>query len=360
MTRNIILLFLGTFLFAQDVFSNPMPATTTVFSGVEEPVRFVNRQAGVTLAGTLVLPEGKGPFPAAVFLVGGGPGGRNPYLFSFAETLARRGIGVLLYDKRGVGQSTGDFKASHYPEFQQDAVVAFEFLKQHSKINPNQVGLIGHSEGGMITEQMAAERTDVAFAILMGAPGVRCDRLRALQAMQESKAYDVDDKVFRAAQKIMSKALPMLETETDLQKARTKLYAILVEGYEKLDEKEQAQLKEVMEGNNETVVARSVTPWTKQFLLWDPVPYLKKIQCPVLALNGDKDIAVVYPQNFEPMEKALQEGGNKDHTLKMFPNINHLFQRCVTGAPTEKVPYQPAFAQDVLPFMGDWLVKHTK
>jgi uncharacterized protein len=125
----------------------------------------------------LVLPPGKGPFPAALYMSGGGPG-MAAYFVSFAEALAQKGIAVLVYDKRGCGQSTGDFKASHYPEFQQDAMCGFEFLRKQSQINPNKVGFIGHSEGGMITEMIAAEHSDVAFAVLMAAPGMRGDRLR--------------------------------------------------------------------------------------------------------------------------------------------------------------------------------------
>ena len=361
--NNLLLLLLLIFTIAFPVGAQvptPLPSPSQTFSGVEEPIRFTNLQANVTLAGTLVLPQGNGPFPAAIFLCGGGPGGRNPSLFSFAEILAERGIAVLLYDKRGIGESTGDFKSSHYPEFQKDADAAFEFLKQHSKIDPKKVGFIGHSEGGMITEMIAAERSDIAFAVLLAAPGLRSDRLRALQGIQESKAYGVDQKVLTRVKQIMSEALPMLETEKDPQVARQKLHDILTEGYTNLDDKEKNQLRNVLEMDNETIEEKATAPWYRQFLVWDPTPYLKKIRCPVLALNGDKDIAVVYPQNFEAIEKALKEGGNKDYTLKMFPNINHLFQRCVTGAPTENLPYQFTFARDVIPFLGDWLVKHLK
>jgi uncharacterized protein len=340
--------------------AEPIPSSTPSFPGFEERVNFVNREAGVTLAGMLVLPAGKGPFPAALYLSGGGPGMVNPFFVSFAETLARRGIAILIYDKRGCGQSTGDFKASHYPEFQQDALCGFEFLKGQPQINPNQVGFIGHSEGGMITEMLAAEHPDVSFAVLMAAPGMRGDRLRALQGVQESKAYAVDEKVLEAVQEIMAEALPMLETEKDPAVAREKLHVILEKGYVDLDEKEKAQLQEVMEGDNPTIEARATTPSARQFLLWDPIPYLKKIRCPVLALNGDKDIAVVYPQNLNAIEEALKEGGNRDYTLKMFPNVNHLFFHCVTGAPTESLPYQPTYASEVLQTMGDWLVMHTK
>ncbi len=340
--------------------TEPQPSSTPSFPGVEKQVRFVNREAGVTLAGMMVLPPGKGPFPAALYLGGAGPGGVNPYIVSFAEDLARKGIAVLVYDKRGIGQSTGDFKTSHYPEFQQDAVCGFEFLKRQPQIKPNKVGLIGHSEGGMITEETAAGHPDVSFIVLMAAPGMRGDRLRALQGVQESKAYGVDGKVLEKVQEIMADALPLLETEKDPQAARQKLHEILMKGYADLNEKEKTQLREVLEADNPTLEEKATTPWYRRFLLWDPIPYLKKIQCPVLALNGDKDIAVVYPQNLAAIGEALKEGGNRDYTLKMFPNINHLFQHCVTGAPTENLPYQPTFAQDVLPFMGEWLVIHTK
>ncbi len=137
------------------------------------------------------------------------------YFVSFAEALAQKGIAVLVYDKRGCGQSTGDFKTSHFPEFQQDAVCGFEFLKKQAGIIPNEVGLIGHSEGGMITEMIAAEHPDVAFAVLMAAPGMRGDHLRTLQGVQESKAYGVDEKVLKNVQEIFVELLPLLESEKD-------------------------------------------------------------------------------------------------------------------------------------------------
>jgi pimeloyl-ACP methyl ester carboxylesterase len=336
--------------------AEPAPSPMPSFPGVEERVTFANQDAGVTLAGVLVLPPGKGPFPAALYLCGGGPG-MAAYFIPFAEALAQKGIAVLVYDKRGCGQSTGDFKGSHYPEFQQDAMCGFEFLKKQSRINSNKVGFIGHSEGGMITEMIAAEHSDVAFAVLMAAPGMRGDRLRALQGVQESKAYGVDAKVLKNVQEIFAELLPLLETEEDPRVSRPKIHEILTKGYADLDEKEKAQLREVLEMDNPAIEEKAPAPWYRQFLLWDPIPYLKKIQCPVLALNGDKDIAVVYPQNLTAIGEALKEGGNRDYTLKMFPRVNHLFLHCVTGAPTEK---PQDFDPEVEQVIGDWLVKHTK
>jgi pimeloyl-ACP methyl ester carboxylesterase len=233
----------------------------------------------------------------------------------------------------------------------------FEFLKKQSRINPDKVGFIGHSEGGMITEMIAAEYPDVAFAVLMAAPGMRGDRLRALQGVQESKAYSVDEKVFNNVQEIFAGLLPLLETEKDPRVSRPKIHEILTKGYADLDEKEKAQLREVLEMDNADIEEKAPSPWYRQFLLWDPIPYLKKIQCPVFALNGDKDIAVVYPQNLTAIGEALKEGGNRDYTLKMLPNVNHLFLRCATGAPTEKPQdYDPEVEQVI----GDWLVKRTE
>lgn len=335
------------------------PAPIPSFRGKEEGVYFVNAQAGVTLAGTLVLPEGRGPFPAVLYLEGGGPWGRNPGLFKSAEGMAQKGIAMLIYDKRGIGQSTGDFKSAHFPEFQQDAVAGFEFLKSRPEIDPKKVGFIGHSEGGMITEMIAAEHPDVAFAVLMAAPGLRGDRVRALQGIQESKAYQVDEKVLADVEKMQAKAFPLLETETDPEVSRPQLHAILTEGYAKLDENEKMQLREVLEADNATLEEKAVLPSFRHYLLWDPAPYLRKIQCPVLALNGDKDIAVVYPQNLTAIGEALKEGGNKDYTLKVFHNVNHLFLRCVTGAPDEKLP-DSSSVPEVQQVIDDWLVKHTQ
>ncbi len=338
----------------------PEPSPTPPYPGIERDVFFVNPDAGVTLAGTLVLPEGKGPFPAAIYACGGGPGARDHFMFLFAETLARRGIAILIFDKRGVGKSTGDFNSSHTPDFKQDAIAGFRFLKSQPEINPDKVGMIGHSEGGMIAEMGAAENPDMAFIVLMAAPGVREDQRRALQGVQESKAYVVDAKVLKAVQEILGEGLSRLEREQDPESARKLIHEILTKGYAELNEKEKAQLREVLEVDNATIENKAASPLFRKFLLWDPIPYLKKIRCPVLALNGDKDIAVVYPQNLNAIGEALKEAGNRDYTLKMFRGINHIFLHCTTGTPDENLFYQPCFAPEVLQAMGDWLVKHTK
>ncbi len=338
----------------------PEPMPTPAFIGTEKPVYFVNQQAGVTLAGTLVLPPGKGPFPAALYLVGGGPWGRNPSLFATAESMAQRGIAVLIYDKRGIGQSTGDFKSSHTPEFQQDALAGWDFLRKQPQVNPRKVGIIGHSEGAVIAMRGAAENPDIAFVVLLAAPGLKGDQQQTLQSVQKGIYEGADGKVIQVIREMTGKALPMLETEMDEAKAREKLEGILQESYAKLDDQEKAQLRRVLERDNKTIEDQIATPWYRQLLLWDPAEALEKVKCPVLAVNGDKDVAVVYPQNLDAIGKALKKGGNQDYTLKMFPGVNHILLHCKTGAPDEALAYQPRIANEILVFMGDWLVQHME
>jgi len=159
-----------------------------------EQIVYENESAGLKLAGTLTLPVQGGPFPAALLLQGSGPLDRNEFAFGhqpftvLADYLTRHGIAVMRVDKRGIWQSTGDFSQATTADFAADTLAAVEYLRTRKEINPKHIGLIGHSEGGIIAPMVAAQTDHVHFIVLVSAPGMDLKAGRLLQEKLLTKA----------------------------------------------------------------------------------------------------------------------------------------------------------------------------
>jgi pimeloyl-ACP methyl ester carboxylesterase len=146
-------------------------------------VYFLNEKHQVRLAGTLTLPHANGPFPAVMLISGAGPQDRNYRVFGhkpflvLADHLTKLGIAVLRVDDRGVGKSTGSFTEATSQDFADDALAGIEYLKTRSEIAHKKIGLLGHSEGGLIAPMVAARSRDVAFVVMMAGPGLKGDEI---------------------------------------------------------------------------------------------------------------------------------------------------------------------------------------
>jgi uncharacterized protein len=334
----------------------------------EREVTFVNPQAGVTLSGILTLPEGKGPFPAVVLVSGSGPNNRDegyydrhPFLV-VADALARRGIAALRYDKRGVGKSSGEFKGAVTRDFEKDALAGIAYLRGLPEIIPQKVGMAGHSEGGLITSMAAAESKDVAFAVLMAGPGIKGDKRFALQVRYAAKGEGGDTKVVEAIANLSRGMIQIIRSDKDKNWTRQQLDDLFNRSYSGLSDAEKQKFDQILStwGTKESVKEMVMTPWYRQLVDSDPQAYLRKVQCPILAMNGDKDMEEVYPDGMNGIAEALKEGGNWDYTLKLFPDMNHMFQKCKTGTPLDYPEIRETVAPEVLDYMTDWIVKHTK
>jgi len=334
----------------------------------EREVTFVNPQAGVTLSGTLTLPQGKGPFPAVVLVSGSGPNNRDegyydrhPFLV-IADALARRGIAALRYDKRGVGKSSGEFKGAVTRDFEKDALTGIAYLRGLPEIIPQKVGMAGHSEGGLITSMAAAESKDVAFAVLMAGPGIKGDKRFGLQARYAAIGEGADPKVIETIVNLNRGMIQIIRSDKDKNWTRRQLDDLFNRSYSGLSDAEKQKFDQILStwGTEESVKEMVMTPWYRQLADSDPQAYLRKVQCPILAMNGDKDMEEVYPDGMNGIEEALKEGGNRDFTLKMFPGMNHMFQKCKTGTPLDYPAIRETVAPEVLDYMTDWIVKHTQ
>ncbi|MEP6570523.1 MAG: alpha/beta hydrolase [Acidobacteriota bacterium] len=324
----------------------------------EEEVSYENRQDGVKLAATLTLPSGSGPFPAVVLITGSGSQDRNESLLShqpflvLADYLTRRGIAVLRADDRGMGGTSKGGPNDTTENYAADALAGVEFLKGRKEINARQIGLIGHSEGGMAAPMAAAKSNDVAFIVLMAGPGIPGKKLLTMQIglIASAECGKQVELSLAEGEKLMTTVMQ----EKDDAVAKQKLHEAAVKRAEAAKKKIDAELS--------TADAQSVvwaTPWFRYFLSYDPRPTLMKVHVPVLAINGEKDLQVPPKEDLEAIEQALKNSGNRDYKTVLLPNLNHLFQTTKTGAPSEYAEIEETLAPIALQTIGDWIVAHT-
>jgi pimeloyl-ACP methyl ester carboxylesterase len=330
----------------------------------EEELTFRGPAADITLAGTLTLPDGKGPFPAVVLMSGSGPQdrdealmGHKPFLV-LADQLTRAGIAVLRYDDRGVGKSTGDFSAATHLDFAADGRAAFEYLKSRPEIDPKKVGLLGHSEGSVYVPFVMRESKDVAFVVMLAGIGVPVRDLLDRQARDIASASGVKYEKTPALQAIDNEIYARLasgKSDAELQdfvrgklKEATALYP--------------EDLKKAMGWSDamlEGYVRMTVSPWFMLLSQYDPRETLPAVKCPVLALFGSKDTQVAAAANSAGMRAAFDAGGNRDVTLKTFPDLNHLFQHAKTGAPAEYGSIEETMSPEVTDMISKWIKERT-
>jgi len=331
----------------------------------EKEVVYENKKAGVKLAGTLTLPRSEGPFPAILLITGSGPQDRDETVFGhrpflvLADYLTRRGIAVLRVDDRGIGKSTDSFAKATSEDFAGDMLAGVEYLKNLKEINPKQIGLLGHSEGGLIAPMVAAKTPDVSFIVMMAGTGLTGEQILYLQSALIQKASGTSDEAIDRDRKLREQMFAVVREEQDSVAAERRLRKIATDALANMSEKE----KEEMGYSPEMLdmsIKQLLSPWLRFFLIYDPKPALMKVKCPVLAINGEKDLQVPPKENLHAIEEALKAGGNKDYTVKELPGLNHLFQTAATGSPTEYSKIEETISPTTLTIIGDWIAEHTK
>jgi pimeloyl-ACP methyl ester carboxylesterase len=330
-----------------------------------EDVSYTNKAGGVTLAGTLTLPEGPGPFPAVVLISGSGAQDRDETIFQhkpflvLADALTRRGVAVLRVDDRGVGGSTGSIPRSTTEDFAGDVLAGVGFLKSRKDIDGRKIGLVGHSEGGVIAPIAAARSWDVAYIVLLAGTGLPGDAIVKMQARLILKALGMSDESIERRLKVQSEILEIAKTERDPQAAEAKMLAAVDKAKEGFSESEKAELKDM--GPMVDAQLKAIrSPWLRFFLAYDPRPALAKMTCPVLAVIGEKDLQVPPKENLEAIEKTLKQAGNPRVTVQEIPGVNHLFQTCKTGSPAEYATIEETIAPAALETVVGWIVEQTK
>jgi pimeloyl-ACP methyl ester carboxylesterase len=331
-----------------------------------EEVSYENKAGNVKLAGTLTIPQGDGPFSAVVMITGSGAQdrdesilGHKPFLV-IADYLTRRGVAVLRLDDRGVGGSTGRISTSTSDDFAGDALAGVAFLKGRKEINPAKIGMIGHSEGGIIAPIAATRSTDVAFIVLMAGTGLPGDKILEAQGQLILKASGASDAHLKFQRDAQQRLIAIIADEKDEKAAEAKLSAELKRIFDALPESEKKAAGEGAAALSEAAVGGFNNAWFRSFLRFDPRTTLRNVHCPVLALNGEKDLQVPAKENLAEIEKAVRAGGNCNVKTIEFKGLNHLFQPCKTGAPSEYAAIETTIAPEALQAMGDWIAEQTR
>ncbi len=320
---------------------------------------------GFSLGGTLTLPDaeefGPGPYPTAVLITGSGQQDRNESLMGhspflvIADYLTRRGIAVMRYDDRGVDESAVDDPAlvleATSQDFATDALAVVEKLKTIEEVDVDRIGLIGHSEGGLIAPMVAQMSEDIAFAVLLAGPGARGDVLLVRQAGMLLSAAGVPDEAIEA-QRVVREKLFLAAIDDD-EEAVSKHLRRLIQA--QADYAEQEMTEEELATGVEAARQRLMNAWMRFFLAYDPIPALAEVTCPILALNGTLDLQVCHLQNLDAIERVRTEAGLPITTIR-YEGLNHLFQKATTGSIAEYVQIETTIEEEVMQDMAEWIL----
>lgn len=345
---------------------------TTTFRA--EEVAFWNQTDSVKLAGTLTIPNDptQKRFPAAVVISGSGPEDRDgvspalkngPKTYkALAEYLSARGFAVLRYDDRGTGASTlGKNPAQATGEnFARDARAALDFLKTHPAIDNRRVGIVGHSEGATLAPRLASRSGDVAFVVALAGTGVDGGEvmIRQNRLVLRSQGFD-STHVETYVREFYTPWVRQVQTANDTASLRRSVQAGLARLKATFDAETLKKFGFVSPAVEKQVVAQLVAighlPWMREFMTHDPAPDWQATRCPVLTLNGSRDVQVDADQNLPAIAAALKRGGNRKFQTEKVPGLNHLFQQAKTGAVMEYFTLKQHFAPDALKLIAGWL-----
>jgi pimeloyl-ACP methyl ester carboxylesterase len=328
-----------------------------------DSVRFANPEAELTLAGTLTLPRAGGPFPGVVLVTGSGPQDRDETIFAhrpflvLADALTRAGVAVLRYDDRGVGGSTGDFPSATTEDFASDALAAAAYLSRHPEIVPDRIGLIGHSEGGLVGPMVAVRSDLVAFLVLLAPPGMKGRDLVPLQTERILEASGVPEPVLPLIRRLQTALLDRILADQDSDRAGEGLQEELdgLLGGLPRDALLALGLSAQIDRAIDEQMRQLASPWIRFFLAFDPIQNLERVHVPVLALFGSKDLQVPATPNLELVRGALERGGNPDVTAIRLEGLNHLFQSAETGSPAEYGAITETISPVALDTITEWV-----
>jgi pimeloyl-ACP methyl ester carboxylesterase len=328
------------------------------FPYVAHDVTFANGE--IELAGTLTVPEGKGPFPATVLISGSGSQDRNEEVFDhkpflvLADHLTRAGIAVLRVDDRGVGKSGGSAALATSDDFAGDTLAGVNYLCSRSEIDKKQIGLIGHSEGGIIAPKLATESNKVAWIVLLAGPSVPGSELLLRQVELLARAAGLPHERIDLAVKQQAKLVQLIEGDAQEGAIRGMLRELLRSQSGGALSEEQLEEQVIAQNANLT------SPWFRHFLTYDPRTALRKLEVPVLALYGEKDLQVDPKQNLPEARKALEQAGNKDFFVEEMEGLNHLFQTATTGSIAEYYTIEETMSPAALKRITEWIGERVK
>ncbi len=333
----------------------------------EEEVTFYNGEN--TFSGTLTIPFQQGKHPAVIMITGSGPQDRNEEIIGFkifgiiADFLTRKGIAVLRYDDRNVGKSKGvEVNNSTTEEFAGDVIEAFKYLKTRDDINASQIGLFGHSEGGIVAPISASKDKDIDFIVLMAGTGVNgadiiLEQSKLIMKVNGETEYNINNSLGMS-----KKLIDAVVNNEDMDAVKKELENKYVDDFDSLSQDIRNSITDkhaYAKEKAESIISTYNSRWMKYFLSYDPKNALEKVSCPVLALFGELDLQVPPAQNEKPMRDALAKSGSRDVTFKIFPKANHLFQTATDGNPGEYGKLPKEFVDGFLDYISEWILNRV-
>lgn len=337
----------------------------------EEEVLYRNADSSIQYSGALTFPKSGHSFPAVILITGSGQEDRDETLFGhkpfliIADYLTRRGIAVLRVDDRGIGRSTGEVRRATSEDFAKDVMASIRYLKSRPGIDTTKIGLVGHSEGGLIAPMVAAQSRDVAFMVLLAGPGVNGRETLASQVRHGGLLSGYSDTAVNALVALNGQlaafSMDMRSLDRDLLEGVDEVFR----NWKKTQSPETLHTLDLDTEQKSNAYLRSFMsrlrqPWMQFFLHYEPSTALKQVKCPVLALNGSKDWQVDAAVNLAAIKQALEAGGNRQYETRVLPGLNHLFQTAQTGASSEYAQIEETFSPEALRIMGDWIVQQAE
>ncbi|MCX2454367.1 alpha/beta hydrolase [Pedobacter sp. PLR] len=354
--------FLTAFTFCILLYScnnapSPRPQDPTSFPYKQKEVLISNTKSKVQLAGTLTIPSNNKVSKIVIMITGSGPQNRNgeglnhrPFLV-WSDWLTRNGIAVLRYDDRGVGRSTGNFSTATTFDFADDVESAVSFIRSRPDLNQLSIGLIGQSEGGLIAPMVASRNNDVKFIVLLAGDGIPIYQVGLQQSADMSRAAGVSEAIIAKKLALDKKFfdLTLQDSSASIGQLKNGIDSLL---YQEMLSQHWDTAKFSAYKQRYDHLA---TPWQRTFLKLKPADYLVKVKCPVLALNGTKDLMVNCKANLAGIAKALDRGGNKQYKIIALKGLNHLFQKAKTGSMTEFAQISETVNPIALTTVSKWI-----
>jgi len=329
-----------------------------------EDIIFENKSADISLAGTLTTPAAGANFPAVILISGSGPQNRNEELMGhkpflvLSDYLTRNGIAVLRFDDRGTAASQGDYSTATTVDLATDVAAAVEYLQTRAEIDQSHIGLVGHSEGGIIAPMVAKDSEDIAFLVLLAGTGIRGDQLLLAQQALIGEAAGMSPDQLAENDMISRKAFEIMVKDQSEEELKAGITEYMTQVFRKIPAENIPGRMTEAEFVNAQVNQLS-SPWMQHFIKYDPAPALEQVSCPVLAINGEKDLQVPAKENLEGIKAALEKGGNQHVTIKELPGLNHLFQESETGAPSEYATIEQTFSPVALELITNWITEQV-
>ncbi|HVW98474.1 MAG TPA: alpha/beta fold hydrolase [Mucilaginibacter sp.] len=341
------------------------------FNYFSEDVEYDNADKSVHYGATFTRPEGNGKYPAVIIISGSGTQDRDGTIFGhklywvLADYLTRNGIAVLRVDDRGAGKSSlgPDIKDATSLTFSYDIEASLNYLETRSDVDKKHIGLIGHSEGGMIASMVAARRKDVNFVVMWGASVVGGAKINTEQNAHSLKMAGVDSVSIAAFSDLNMGILNLFASSPTVADLDEKITPVF-------DNWKKKQTPETLDALHATNIHASDLfkqynglynlPWMRYFITYDPKPDLRKVKCPVLAINGEKDTQVNATENLSLIKAVLTKSGNKNVEVKPLPGLNHLMQTAKTGDVSEYKEIEETMSPAAMKIIADWIKIHTK